>query len=143
MGFTDAVGRCLGNYATFAGRARRSEFWYFWLFNLLVQIVASGMDNMLLGGAGVLSAVASLALLLPGLAVSARRLHDGGRSGWWLLIGLVPLVGVILLIIWYVGRGEDGPNRFGADPRAALADPAAHPSARSSARPWDRPGAPS
>ena len=122
MGFTDAISKCLANYATFSGRARRSEFWFFWLFNILVQIVANVVDSAILGGAGVLSAIASLALLLPGLAVSARRLHDGGRSGWWLLIGLVPLVGVILLIIWYVGRGEDGPNRFGPDPRGGVGE---------------------
>jgi len=127
MGFTDAVRKCLNNYATFSGRARRSEFWFFWLFNLIVQVLAGILDNVILGDAGALSAVASLALLLPGIAVSARRLHDGGRSGWWLLIGLVPLVGIILLIIWYAARGEDGPNRFGPDPRGGVVEPPFRP----------------
>lgn len=140
MNFMDAVRTCLNNYVGFAGRARRSEFWWFWLFNVIVQIVCGILDGILLGGSGILGAIASLGLLLPGLAVSVRRLHDTGRSGWWILIGLVPLVGIILLIIWYVNRGEDGPNRFGPDPRGlgggggapAWAAPAAQ------SRPWDR-----
>jgi uncharacterized membrane protein YhaH (DUF805 family) len=122
MNFPDAVRRGLGNYATFTGRARRSEFWFFWLFNLAAHVVAGLLDEALLGGASVLNAIVSLGLLLPNLAVSVRRLHDVGRSGWWLLIGFVPLVGIVVLLIWYVSHGEDGPNRFGPDPRPALSN---------------------
>jgi uncharacterized membrane protein YhaH (DUF805 family) len=120
MTFPDAVRSGLANYATFTGRARRSAFWFFWLFNLLAHSVAGLLDGAMLGGTNTLNAIVSLVLLLPNLAVSVRRLHDVGRSGWWLLIGFVPLVGIVVLLIWYVSRGEDGPNRFGADPRPAL-----------------------
>ncbi|WP_237217291.1 DUF805 domain-containing protein, partial [Falsiroseomonas oryziterrae] len=119
MNFQDAVRTCLQNYVTFSGRARRSEFWFFILFNLLVQVVAAILDSFL-GDTGIMGAIASLALFLPGLAVSVRRLHDTGRSGWWVLLGLVPLVGIIVLIVWYANRGEDGPNRFGPDPRGGV-----------------------
>lgn len=121
MKFPDAVRSALTNYATFAGRARRSEFWFFYLFLLLAQIGASILDGAIFGWAasGPIGLVVSLGLLLPMIAVAARRLHDGGRSGWWMLIGLVPLVGWIIIIVWYCRRGEDGPNRFGADPRGA------------------------
>ena len=128
MTFPDAVRRCFTLYATFAGRARRSEFWFFWLFNLLAHGVAGILDAALFGIAAPLNAIVSLLLLVPNLAVAVRRLHDGGRSGWWLLIALVPLLGILVLLFWSVSRGEDGPNRFGADPRAI-------PQA-GTARPW-------
>ena len=115
--FMTAIRTCFSKYVDFSGRARRSEFWFFMLFNVAVQIVASLIDGIILGGMGILGLVASLGLLVPALAVSVRRLHDSGRSGWWILIGLIPLVGIILLIVWYVNKGEDGPNRFGANPR--------------------------
>jgi uncharacterized membrane protein YhaH (DUF805 family) len=117
MSFQEAVRRCLTNYGTFSGRARRSEFWFFWLFHLLSQFVAGILDASLFGGAQPFAAIVGLGLLLPGLAVAVRRLHDTGRSGWWILIGLVPLIGWIVLVIWYASQGEAGPNRFGADPR--------------------------
>jgi uncharacterized membrane protein YhaH (DUF805 family) len=116
MTFPDAVRRCLTLYATFGGRARRSEFWFFWLFNLLAHMVAGILDLAIFSAGSPLNAIVSLLLLIPGLSVSVRRLHDGGRSGWWLLIGLVPLVGIVVLLIWYATRGEEGTNRFGPDP---------------------------
>jgi uncharacterized membrane protein YhaH (DUF805 family) len=128
MTFLDAVCRCFALYATFAGRARRSEFWFFWLFNLLAHGVAGILDAALFSVDAPLNAIVSLVLLVPNLAVAVRRLHDVGRSGWWLLILLVPLIGIVVLLIWYLSRGEDGPNRFGTDPRAI---PQAGP-----ARPW-------
>lgn len=117
MTFPEAVRRCFALYATFSGRARRSEFWFFWLFNLLAHGVAGILDAALFGTATPLNAIVSLLLLVPNLAVSVRRLHDVGRSGWWLLILLVPLVGIVVLLIWYVSQGEHGANRFGPDPR--------------------------
>ena len=88
MNFPDAVRRVLTNYATFAGRARRSEFWFFYLFLLLAQIGASILDGAIFGWAasGPIGLLVSLGLLLPMIAVAARRLHDGGRSGWWMLL---------------------------------------------------------
>lgn len=118
MGFQDAVRACLTKYADFTGRSARSEFWYFFLFNFVVQFVLSLLGNMI-SIFGILSGLVALALLLPGLAVSVRRLHDIDRSGWWLLIGFVPLVGAILLIVWDCTAGTPGDNRFGRNPLAA------------------------
>jgi uncharacterized membrane protein YhaH (DUF805 family) len=129
MGFGDAVRRCLNLYATFEGRARRSEFWWFALFQLLLNMGATAIDAVLLGGLGLLPTLVVLGLFLPTLAVAVRRLHDTGRTGWWVLISLIPLIGVVVLLIFYVSQGEDGTNRFGPDPRRA---PPGGP-----ARPWD------
>lgn len=119
MGFMDAVKKCLSLYVTFSGRARRSEYWWFVLFTFLMQIVASFIDSALFGAdTQILGALAGLALILPSLAVGARRLHDIDRTAWWLLIGLVPLIGAIVLIIFFIQRGTEGPNRFGPDPKA-------------------------
>ncbi|MCA3778455.1 MAG: DUF805 domain-containing protein [Burkholderia sp.] len=126
MGFSEAVRTVLNKYATFEGRARRSEYWYFTLLSVILSIAAQviggggrngGLITLLL--LGVLCLV-SLALLIPGIAVSVRRLHDTGRSGWFLLIALIPLVGGILLLVWMCSRGTEGPNRFGADPIPAV-----------------------
>ena len=126
MGFSEAVRTVLNKYATFEGRARRSEYWYFTLLSVILSIAAQviggggrngGLITLLL--LGVLCLV-SLALLIPGIAVSVRRLHDTGRSGWFLLIALIPLVGGILLRVWMCSRGTEGPNRFGADPIPAV-----------------------
>lgn len=117
MDFMQAVQKCLNNYANFSGRARRSEFWFFVLFQLACQVVANIIDLAL--GLGILSLIVSLGLLVPAIAVGVRRLHDIGKVGWWILIGLVPLVGWIILIIFYVKPGDAGPNQFGPDPKAA------------------------
>lgn len=114
MGFVDAVKSVFGNYATFQGRACRSEYWFFYLFYTLVYIVAMIVDTVT--GVPILTIVSALALLVPSLAVGVRRLHDTDRSGWWLLIPLVPLIGGILLLIWTCSRGTTGDNRFGSDP---------------------------
>jgi uncharacterized membrane protein YhaH (DUF805 family) len=128
MNFPDAVASALRNYATFAGRARRSEFWFFFLFMLLAQAIAGVIDGAATDG--VAGGVVGIALLIPSISVTARRLHDNGRSGWWMLVGLVPLIGWIILLIWYCQPGENGPNRFGPDPRAG--GPALPPGQR----PW-------
>ena len=125
-----AVRTCLSKYVDFSGRARRSEYWYFVLFNLVVNIVTTILDNVLgtdfEGSGGILSTVASLALFLPGLAVGIRRLHDTSRSGWWILIGLIPIVGWIILIVFYV-QDSHPDNKYGPSPKALGAAPAAGP----------------
>lgn len=98
-------------YATFEGRARREEFWYFLLFNFLIGLVLAIIS------AAVLSPLYSLATLVPSLALGARRLHDTNRSGWWQLIGLIPLIGFIVLIVFFVQDSEKGSNRFGCNPK--------------------------
>ncbi len=119
MSFQDAVRRVvLEKYADFNGRARRSEFWYFVLFQVLVGIVASILDQIL-GTERIVSGLVSLALLLPGLAVGARRLHDTGRSGWWQLLSLT-IVGIIVLIVWWAGDSH-ADNAHGPSPKAVSA----------------------
>jgi uncharacterized membrane protein YhaH (DUF805 family) len=116
MTFNDAVRSVFGKYAVFSGRARRSEYWYFYLFTLLVSAATSLADSLLRrgvgGGAGVLSALASLVLLLPSLAVTVRRLHDTGRRGWWILLPLAPalplLAGMVGLVVAALFGGSIG-----------------------------------
>ena len=125
MGFGQAVAYCFKNYANFNGRAGRSEYWFFYLFNVLLVIAAILVIGIVgaITHAGILTGllylvfvVASLGLILPGIAVTIRRLHDTDHSGWWVWIALVPLLGVILLIVWYCTQGTSGPNKFGDDP---------------------------
>lgn len=117
MSFMDAVKAVLTNYVGFSGRARRSEFWYFFLFNVIVSIVASVIDRVI--GMSIVGLLVSLALLLPGLAVAIRRLHDTGRSGWWVLIALIPIVGAIILIVFCVQDSQPGQNPYGPNPKGA------------------------
>lgn len=112
-------------YATFSGRARRKEYWWFILFSILVAVPLTVVDMVIFGaerisayGIGPFGGIFSLALLIPSLAVSVRRLHDRDKSGWWLLLGLIPLIGGVILFIWYVSRGTVGPNSYGPDPMA-------------------------
>jgi uncharacterized membrane protein YhaH (DUF805 family) len=114
----DAVKAVLTNYVGFTGRARRAEYWWFFLFNIIVSIVASIFDKAI--GASVFGALTSLALLLPGIAVGIRRLHDTDRSGWWLLIALTG-IGVIVLLVFMAQEGQAGANKYGADPKAGAA----------------------
>ena len=118
MTFGQAVRSCYSNYATFSGRAARSEYWFFVLFQCLIGIVCGLL--MPLGIGQTLLWLTVLANLLPGISVIVRRLHDTDRSGWWYWIALVPLVGAILLIIWFCTRGTSGANRFGPDPLSGL-----------------------
>lgn len=122
MGFTEAIASGFSNYVNFSGRAVRSEFWYWVLFVVLASIVAGVIDRILFSGGGVspISGLLGLALFLPGLAVSIRRLHDLDRTGWWYLL-VFTIIGAIVLLIWYCMRGTTGPNRFGADPLAGRA----------------------
>jgi uncharacterized membrane protein YhaH (DUF805 family) len=117
MGLGEAIGTCFSKYATFGGRARRPEYWYWVLFGLLVGIVAGTLDAIVFGSTSqVFSLLSSLGLLLPNLAVTVRRLHDIDRSGWWMLILLLPIIGAIVLFVFMCLRGTAGPNRFGQDP---------------------------
>ena len=108
----------LKNYATFTGRARRKEFWMFALCNILISIVI-GILTSIVPILWVLSLLYSLAVLVPGLAVSVRRLHDTSRSGVWILISLVPLIGGIWLLILMLQDGTASDNQWGSDPKAA------------------------
>lgn len=116
MDFITAIKTCLGKYATFQGRAIRSEYWYFTLFNLILNLMASVIAGASLGALTVLPVIVLIALLVPSIAVSIRRLHDLDKSGWWVLLALIPLIGAIILLIWSIKRGTVGLNRFGADP---------------------------
>ena len=112
----------LKKYATFSGRAQRAEYWYFILFYLLFFIGLAIIDGVTgnfsaEAGIGLLSGLYSLGILIPSLAVGARRLHDTGRSGWWLLIGIVPLIGAIVLIIFFVQDSAPGENSYGPNPK--------------------------
>jgi uncharacterized membrane protein YhaH (DUF805 family) len=117
MTFSQAIRSGFANYINFNGRAVRSEFWWWQLFTLLVAFAAGMVDGALDLNADVISDLWALAILLPTLAVSVRRLHDIDMSGWWIFIMMVPLIGIVLLIAWWVGEGTLGYNRFGADPR--------------------------
>jgi uncharacterized membrane protein YhaH (DUF805 family) len=117
----------LKKYAVFDGRARRKEYWYFVLFNIIVAIVLSLIDR-LIGtifygqSIGLLSGIYSLAVIIPTLAVTVRRLHDIDRTGWWIFINLIPLIGTIVLLVFEVTPGTPGSNRFGPDPKQATGE---------------------
>jgi uncharacterized membrane protein YhaH (DUF805 family) len=115
MGFADAIRSVFSKYVVFSGRARRSEFWWFFLFAVIVYIVVGIIDAAI--GSSILGLIVSLALLLPSLAVNVRRLHDTGRSGWWILIGLIPIVGFIILLIFECQDSQPGANAYGPSPK--------------------------
>jgi len=111
-------GEVLQKYAVFNGRARRSEFWWFTLINAIVGAALGLIDTVIFGvNYGILSGLYGLAVLIPTIAVAVRRLHDTNRSGWWLLIGLIPLFGFIVLLIFYFQNSTPGSNRFGDNPK--------------------------
>jgi uncharacterized membrane protein YhaH (DUF805 family) len=114
----------LKKYATFSGRARRREYWFFVLFYVIILVVLGFVEGLIglrsgKDGVGVLSAGFALAMLIPSLAVAVRRLHDIGRTGWWVLIGLVPLIGPIVLLVFAVLDSQPGDNEYGPNPKAA------------------------
>lgn len=106
MNFGQAISSCLRNYATFSGRASRSEFWWFSLFQLLIMAAMSMISEKLTG-------LVNLALLLPSLAVGARRLHDIGKSGWWQLL-MISGIGLLVLIYWWVQPTADDVTNYGS-----------------------------
>ncbi|QGF23214.1 DUF805 domain-containing protein [Raineyella fluvialis] len=122
MGFSEAITTGFRKYVDFSGRATRAEFWYWVLFAFVVDVVASILDNVLgLGQMPVISGLVSLALLLPGIAVAVRRLHDLGRSGWVVLLNLVPVLGGLFLIFaFYIKDSQAADNAYGPNPKAAV-----------------------
>ena len=124
MSMKEAVTSVFNNYANFSGRARRSEYWYFCLFNALVGLVFGILVSLGKDGSALqriftgLSSLYSLAILVPSLALAWRRLHDIGKSGGNYFWGLVPLVGPILLLVWFCRAGDEGDNAYGPDPKA-------------------------
>lgn len=145
MGFGEAISTCFRKYATFRGRARRSEFWYYYLFIVIINAVlgsifgaaagASFANNCYANDTGIrcdasglntfgtimliVLIVWSLFIILPTISVQVRRLHDGDRSGGWWWIGLIPIAGIIILIVFWAAEGTRAPNRFGPDPKSA------------------------
>jgi uncharacterized membrane protein YhaH (DUF805 family) len=114
----------LKNYATFSGRARRKEYWMFVLFNVIISLILGIIDNIIgttygSANSGVLSSIYSLLVLVPSIAVGVRRMHDTNRSGWWVLINLVPCIGWIWFIVLAAQEGTAGDNQYGPDPKAA------------------------
>jgi len=116
MTFPQAIQACFQKYVQFSGRSPRSEYWYWVLFAVVAGAVCQLIHEYL-------NYAFTLATILPGIAVSARRLHDIGRSGWWLLLGFVPVIGWIVLIVWYCAKSQPGSNRFGENPFGQTATP--------------------
>lgn len=114
MTFGEAISDGFSKYVTFEGRSSRSAYWWWWLFTLLVYVVAQILDAAL-GTVAVLTGITGLALFLPSLAVLVRRFHDAGHSGWWVLIGLVPLVGFIVYLVFALTPSQP-PNQWGQGP---------------------------
>jgi len=116
MEFTQSINHCFKHYSDFTGRASRSEFWWFFLFTVLVSIAAEILDHLwgsyLTNDWGVFYIIQLVILILPSLAVGARRLHDIGKSGWWQLIALT-IIGIILLFVWFATDGAKKNNQFG------------------------------
>lgn len=122
MNFRIAIIKCFMLYAIFSGRAKRAEFWWFFLFCMIVGLMGSVIDAALgldaaIGGNGVFTTLIQLATFLPSIAVGSRRLHDTNRSGWWQLLWIVVFIGWIPLIIWLASTSKNENNRFGEEPK--------------------------
>ena len=113
MSFTESIQICIAKILTFEGRARRSEYWYFVLFVAIV----TGALNFLLGTYSGIGRVISIALSLATISVGVRRLHDIGKSGWWYLLYLVPVIGWIVLLVWDLKDSQPGDNQYGPNPK--------------------------
>ena len=116
----------LKKYAMFHGRAGRKEYWYFALFNILISIalaIVDGITGTFSAEArmGLLGGLYTLVILIPGIAVSVRRLHDTDHNGWWLLIALIPLIGTIVLLVFMLQDSRPGENHYGSNPKEAMA----------------------
>jgi len=111
--------KVLKQYADFNGRARRTEFWMFVLFNFIITMILTFIDS-LIGTDFILSGLYGLFILIPGLAVAVRRLHDIGKSGWWIFIQLIPLIGSIWLIVLWAQDSEPVTNEYGPNPKTVV-----------------------
>ncbi len=121
MNFGEAIKSGFSNYVNFSGRAIRSEYWFWTLFTIIGIAIAAGVDYAIFNAPeGLFYFVFALAIFLPGLAVTVRRLHDLDRSGWWIFLNFIPLIGFIVLTVWFCMRGTPGPNRFGPGPLPAV-----------------------
>lgn len=126
MSFGQSISHVLSNMTNFSGRASRSEYWWWILAIVIVQVIANALDSMLFGGdgggwaIGFISWVVGVLVFLATLAVAIRRLHDTGKSGWFILLGLIPFVGGIILLVFYLLPSE-GPNQWGTGPAVASA----------------------
>ena len=135
MGFIDAIKLGFVRYVAFTTRLSRSEYWWWILFVLFADVIVVIVGSLLFGPSiersdtgiarqvydgGVLAVIFYAAILVPTIAVSCRRLHDIDKSGWWLLLVFIPIIGSFILLYWFVIRGDDGDNRFGADPLAGV-----------------------
>ena len=130
MSFGEAVKSFWSNYSTFKGRSRRAEYWWIQLFLVLTNLAVAAIDLALMdgdvdrfianGGGGIVGLVWILVTIVPALAVLVRRLHDTGKSGWWVLIGFVPFVGTIVLFVFSVLDSDAGDNKYGASPKLSL-----------------------
>lgn len=129
MGFATAVKSFWSKYTNFSGRARRSEYWFIQLFLVLTNLAVAAIDLALMngdferfianGGGGVVGLIWILATIVPAVGVLIRRLHDTSRSGWWALIGVLPIVGGIILLVFTLQDSDAGENTYGASPKAA------------------------
>jgi uncharacterized membrane protein YhaH (DUF805 family) len=113
MTFTESISTCFSKYFTFSGRASRSEYWWFLLFNLIISVVAGFIDQVIYQEPSLFTAIISIGMLFPNLTVMVRRLHDTNHSGWWYLIVLT-IIGIIPFFIWTVKNGDAEINKFGA-----------------------------
>jgi uncharacterized membrane protein YhaH (DUF805 family) len=129
MNFTAAIRSFWSRFANFKGRSRRSEYWYVQLFLVVTNLAVAGIDLALMdgdvdrfianGGGGIVGLIWIFATIVPALAVLIRRLHDAGKTGWWALVGFIPLVGAIVLLVFTVTDSSPGENRYGTSPKAS------------------------
>ena len=115
--FIDAIKLEFKNYVNFNGRSRRSELWWFFLFNFIIQIIIIILANLITKNLMFLSYIYSLIIFLPGLGLAIRRLHDIGKSGWYILIVLIPIVGIFILLYFYCLDSENQSNEYGESPK--------------------------
>lgn len=128
VGFVEAFSLFFKNYVNFGARSSRGAYWWWFLWSIIISFGLAFIEGLVFGlglegaGSGPASILFSFATLIPGISIGVRRLHDMGRSGWWLLIALIPLVGIILLIVWFCQPGQDGTNKYGPDVEAGRND---------------------